>query len=80
MATTQDLLRAIDAELRAQPDEKARADVIYDVVRRCYDTVKSLSGGGRIGVFDDDDDERMSVGAVSDAALQHQSTMHGWGN
>lgn len=76
------LLQAIDDELRTQPDERARADIIYDVVRRCYDTVKSINAGGRLFVFDDPDDEneRMSVAKVSDAALHHQGAMHGWGS
>lgn len=72
MPTNPAVLRAVNDELLAQPDEKARANVIYDVTRQCYDTIKRLSQGL-------DTPERFSAGEVSDAALAHQSRMHGWG-
>lgn len=65
--TSSQLLNAIDHELRLHPsDPSARARIVLEVVRRCYDTIKAMGGP------DSDTDERFSLGQLVDAAYEHQ--------
>jgi hypothetical protein len=65
--TSPELLAAVDRELRLHPlDASARARVVLQIVRRCYDTVKFMVGA------DLDTDERFSLGKLVDAAYEHE--------
>lgn len=65
--TSPEILSALDQELRRHPaDAAARARVVLQVVRRCYDTVKFMVGP------DLDTDERSSLGRLVDAAYEHE--------
>lgn len=69
--TSPELLDAVDRELRLHPlDSSARARVVLQIVRRCYDTVKFMVGP------DVDTDERFSLGKLVDAAYEHEELCH----
>lgn len=63
-----ELAQGIRAAILAHPDAYGRSRVIYNVVRECYDAVKSLDPYA-------DTDERASAGRISDEASEHEARM-----
>ncbi len=69
-ATSPELLAAVDAELRRHSDSAAaRAQVLLDVVVRCYDTVQLMADANLVTT------EQVSLGQLFGAAYSHAEAM-----
>lgn len=57
-----------------RPAAAARAKLLYDVTRACYDGIKFRPDAPA----GDDDEERFSAAKVSDEANAHEDRVNGW--
>lgn len=72
--TDSELYQLVRRAMTERPDASARARLIYEVTRACYDAIKFHPDVR----FDADQEERYSAAKVSDEADAHETRMRRW--
>ena len=73
-AANEELYELVRRAISQRSDAAARAKLLCDVTRACYDGIKFRPDAPA----GDDDEERFSAAKVSDEANAHEDRINGW--